>query len=97
MLISHKESGLVRISGGKPKEQGIPKSWFETAEKGVFEGVDVWIPGGYSSYLTKIYGDYENRTLLENKEVNDKGVEINACIVDVSKPYTEYVNFKEKV
>lgn len=95
MLISHKESDLVRISGGKTKEQGIPRSWFETTEKGVFEGVDVWIPVAYSSYLTKIYGDYENRTLLENKEVNEEGVEINACIVDVLKPYTEYLNFEE--
>lgn len=93
MLISNKESNLVRVSGGKPKEQGIPKSWFETTEKGLFEGAEVWIPGGYSAYLTKIYGDYENRTLLENKEVNEQGVEINACIVDVSKPYTEYVKF----
>ena len=93
MLISDKESNLVRVSGGKPKEQGIPKSWFETTEKGVFEGVEVWIPEGYSEYLTKIYGDYENRTLLENKEVNEEGVEINACIVDVSRPYTEYVKF----
>ncbi|MBR3811548.1 MAG: LicD family protein [Agathobacter sp.] len=93
MLISDKESALLRVSGGKPKEQGIPKSWFETTEKGVFEGVEVWIPVGYSEYLTKIYGDYENRTLLENKEVNEEGVEINACIVDVSRPYTEYVKF----
>ncbi len=91
MLISEKESNLVRVSGGKPKEQGMPAEWFADTEEGIFEGVKVWVPKGYSEYLTKIYGDYKNRTLLENKESNDEGVEVNACVVDVTKPYTEYI------
>lgn len=91
MIISEKESGLVRVSGGKNSERNIPKSWFEHTVDGMFEGVDVWIPAGYDAYLTKIYGDYKNRTLLEDKENDENGVEVNACIVDVTKPYTEYI------
>ncbi len=97
MLISENESGYIRVSGGKPKEQGMPCEWFSDTCEGVFEGVKVWIPKGFSEYLTKIYGDYKNRTLLENKASDDNGVEINACVVDVTKPYTEYVDFKENV
>lgn len=91
ILMSDKESELVRISGGKPAEQGIPRAWFAPASKSVFEGVPVWIPRDYDSYMKHIYGDYMNRTLLENKESDAHGVEINACLVDVSRPYTDYI------
>ena len=91
MLICEKDSDFIRVSGGKNSERGIPKAWFKNTSEGMFEGVDVWIPEGYDAYLTKIYGDYKNRTLLEDKESNDEGVEVNACVVDVTKPYTEYI------
>ncbi len=91
ILMSEKESELITVSGGKPKERGIPKIWFEKACDGYFEGVNVWIPCNYDSYLKRIYGDYKNRTLLENKESNEQGVEVNASIVDLTRPYTDYI------
>lgn len=90
LLTGCAESGYVRISGGKGKEQGIPLAWFETALPDVFEGVDVCIPSGYDAYLTRIYGDYRNRTLVENKVSDELSIEINACLVDTKTPYTHY-------
>lgn len=86
-----KNSNLVKVSGGKTKESGIPKFWFKDAINNVFEGVDVYIPSGYDNYLRKIYGEYETRTLVESKEVDDINIEVNACMVDLERPYTGMV------
>ncbi len=91
MLTSVKESDYVRISGGKGKEQGIPKKWFSSAEEYVFEGLTVYVPVGYKEYLTKIYGDYENRTLVESKVSDEQNIEVNACLIDLQRPFTDYV------
>ncbi len=90
LLASCHESGYVRMTGGKGKEQYMPKKWFENTIDEKFEGVDVYVPGGYDEYLSLIYGDYRTRTLIEDKISNDESIEVNACVVDVSKPYTEY-------
>lgn len=91
MLKKPEQGELVRVSGGKGREQGIPRAWFDEAREDEFEGVKVYIPGGYKEYLTAIYGDYTTRTLLEDKEADDQGVDINACVVDTQTPYTAYV------
>ncbi len=90
LLTGCAESGYVRVSGGKGKEQGMPLAWFENAVPETFEGVDVFIPSGYDHYLTRIYGDYRNRTLVENKVSDEQNIEVNACVVDVKTPYTQY-------
>lgn len=92
MLQSEKMSNKVRVSGGKVSEQGIPKKWFLTARESMFEGITVYIPDGYHDYLTKVYGDYVNRTLVENKISDEHNIEVNACIVDINKPYTEFLS-----
>lgn len=81
----------IRLTGGKPSENGIPAKWFEDAELFSFEGVDVNVPKMYREYLTKIYGDYKNCFLAEGKMDGEDKVEINACVVDTEKAYTEYV------
>ena len=84
-LLTSVEAGLfVRISGGKATEQCMPVSWFETPKKDVFEGIPVSIPAGYKNYLAQIYGDYQNRTLVEDKISNAESIEINACAVDTN-------------
>ncbi|MBR3681664.1 MAG: LicD family protein [Clostridia bacterium] len=83
-------SGYVRVSGGKTAEQCIPIKWFEKAVPDVFEGVDVFVPCEYDKYLTRIYGDYKTRTLVEDKVCNEENIEINACAVSISIPYVDY-------
>lgn len=91
MITAEKSGEFISVSGGKTKEQGLPKAWFETAVEHTFEGVPVYVPADYDGYLTRIYGDYKTRTLVENKEVDDQNIEINACVVDTEKPYTDYI------
>ncbi len=90
LLKSCPESGFVRMSGGKAAEQLMPMAWFSDAIEDEFEGVPVFIPGKYEDYLTLIYGDYRNRTLVEDKISNSESIEINACVVDTDRPYTQY-------
>lgn len=90
LLTSCCESRYVRISGGKAAEQHIPVSWFKQAIPDIFEGINVFVPVGYDKYLTQIYGDYHNRTLIEDKISNNESIEINACVVDAVVPYVEY-------
>lgn len=90
LLTSCCESKYVRISGGKAAEQHIPVSWFKQAIPDIFEGINVFVPVGYDKYLTQIYGDYHNRTLIEDKISNNESIEINACAVDTVVSYVEY-------
>ena len=89
---SRKFSGFIQVTGGKPKESQIPYAWFDGSQDGEFEGVKIDMPKDYDSYLTKIYGDYKNRTLIENKENDENNIEVNACCIDISKPYTEHTS-----
>ena len=91
MIKSCKPNGFVRMTGGKGSEQGMPACWFEEAKDGIFEGINVFIPGEYDKYLTKIYGDYKNRTLIEDKISDSENIEVNAGIVDVNESYKKYI------
>ena len=90
LLTSCCESKYVRISGGKAAEQHIPVCWFNKVIPDIFEGVNVFIPSEYDKYLTRIYGDYQKRTLIEDKISNNESIEINACAVDTVVSYTEF-------
>lgn len=90
ILLSAPKNTKICITGGKPCEREIPRRWFAKMEKKSFEGIEVYIPCGYDEYLTHIYGDYKTRTLVEGK-IFDNMLEINACIVDVERPYTCYI------
>lgn len=91
LLQSEKEGTLVRVSGGKIAERALPFSWFDKPVQNVFENVPVYIPNEYAKYLTKIYGNYQTITLVENKEVDRDNIEINACVVDTKVLYTNYI------
>lgn len=90
LLKYDKQSGFVRMTGGKPSEQRMPSSWFENALESKFENVSVYIPEEYDKYLTQIYGEYDKRTLIENKISDSENIEINACIVDTDKSFVKY-------
>lgn len=88
------ENDTLKVTGGKLAERALPKKWFFPAEKELFEGIEVYIPADSDAYLTHIYGDYKNRTLLEYKQNDDEYIEVNACVVDTKKSYTAYTNVK---
>lgn len=92
LCISVESGKHIQLTGGKSKEKGIPAEWFDEIQKATFEGVESCIPKKYHEYLTQIYGDYKNRTLLEDKEHDENNVEINACVLDSQKAYTHYFN-----
>lgn len=81
----------IQITGGKKEEVGIDEELFSKYETKMFEGILVNIPIGYSRYLELIYGDYRCRTLLEDKEHDQKNVEINAIVFDLNQSYTNYL------
>lgn len=85
----YQSNGFFKMTGGKPSEKRLKAEWFSDFKESVFEGVDVYIPCGYKEYLTMIYGDFENRTLIENKISNDEQIEVNACYIDTEKSYLE--------
>ena len=80
----------VCLTGGKPAEASVPSEWFSAVDYAEFEGIRCAIPVKWKEYLTLIYGDYSKRTLLEDKEHDESSVEINACILDLGKPYKDY-------
>jgi len=85
-----KHSPYIKLTGGKRSEQLIPAEWFSESEFFEFEGVPCSVPSKWHEYLTQIYGDYMTRTLLEDKLHDTVSVEINACCIDLEKPYQEY-------
>ena len=95
LLLSAGSSDKVRITGGKPTEVCIPEEWFGKGEKKKFEGVDVVVPADYHKYLSHIYGNYAERTLVEGKMAAEDKVSLNACIADVERPYTYYTGSKK--
>lgn len=90
LLSAALKNDKVSMTGGKSTEISMPIEWFSDLRESFFEGIKVYIPNEYEKYLTHIYGDYKTRTLVEGKMKDDK-VEINACIVDVDKPYADYI------
>lgn len=92
IFCSVKKGKFIRLTGAKTQENKIPAEWFKETVKINFEGIESCAPKMYHEYLTQIYGDYKNRTLLEDKEHSDDSVEINACVFDPEKAYKHYIN-----
>jgi len=62
-----------------------PTSGYETVEKHVFEGLDVFIPSGYHELLSIQFGDYMTFPPMEQR-----GIRHSFVIFDPDKPYTDY-------
>lgn len=89
-----REQPFLRLTGGKKTELRMPAEWFRDPVPASFEGVDVYLPGGYDAYLTRIYGDYARRTLIEKKYADAERIEVNACVVDTERSYRNYLPFR---
>lgn len=63
-----------------------PKCQYGNGVMAKFEGIDVRIPENYDAYLTQKYGDW--RAELPKK---DQKSHHNYFIIDLDKPYTEYI------
>ena len=88
------KSNWLRITGGKDTEHKLPAQWFAEVLEREFEGITVYIPKEYDSYLRRIYGGYENRTLVEGKMHNGK-IELNASVFDTERSYIQY--FRDQI
>lgn len=69
------------------KREYVAREIYGAGVRAVFEGLDVIIPEQYDTYLRNKYGDY---TLDPPKKAQ---IPQHAYIIDVSKPYTEYLKF----
>ena len=79
------------VYGGKKVERQMPVSWFGDGMSMDFEGVNVVVPSKYKDYLKHIYGNFETYSPVEKLMVGPNLVKMNACIIDLDKPYTEYL------
>lgn len=71
------------------KLEYAPKSQYGNGIFAKFEGLDVIVPENFDEYLTQKYGNWKEE-LPKEKQKGHHYYEV--C--DLTKPYTEYVNFK---
>ncbi len=69
------------------KSEYFPREVYGNAYIAEFEGIKVRVPEKYHEYLTQKYGDYSIDPPVE------KQVASHGQIVDLEKPYTEYLKF----
>ncbi len=60
--------------------------WFGDGVEATFEGLKVKVPTRYDEYLTEKYGNWRERPPLEQQVGHHF-----ASIIDLDKPYTEYI------
>ena len=91
MYRSVPQSGLIANYGGAwGKREIVPAEWYGEGVTVEFEGMQVMAPAEYDKWLTQVYGDYMQLPPVE-KRVGHHYVDV----IDLEKPYTEYVGRKE--
>ena len=86
-----KESTLVTNYGSAWGEREVvPAGWYGEGALLTFEGMQVRVPSEYHKVLTQIYGDYMTPPPPE-QQVGHHYAEV----IDLDKPYTEYVSTKK--
>lgn len=65
-----KDTGFWGIPTGRKHYMGeiLPQSVFVPVTKGIFEGIQVPIPGDYDTYLRNLYGNYMEIPPIEKRE-----------------------------
>ena len=81
---------LAKICGAWGKKEIMPEEWFGKGIEVCFEGLTVLAPQEFDKYLTQVYGDYMTPP-PEEKQVGHHYTEI----IDLTKPYTEYMVSKK--
>ena len=90
-----KDTGKIIIVGGKKSEQGIPKEWFDTGDKLLFENIEIVCPKEYRKYLSCIYGDYNNYNPAK-KYMNSNGtVTVSASVFSTKESYLNFIEHKK--
>ena len=88
-------TGFYSVYGGKIVERQMPVSWFGGGSPMDFEGIKVTVPCKYEEYLKLIYGDFETYSPVAKLMVGPNLVKMNACIIDLEKPYTYFITSKK--
>lgn len=77
---------LTNFCGAWGDREIVPADFMGNGTTAVFENITVLVPEKYDAYLRKIYGDYMSLPPVE-KRVGHHYTEI----IDLDKPYTEYI------
>lgn len=84
------KSGLIANNcGAWGKKEIVPADWYGEGVPVMFEGMQLMAPVEYDKWLTQVYGDYMQLPPVE-KRVGHHFVDV----IDLSKPYTEYMRKK---
>ncbi len=87
MVKKIESSNYVAVTGGKDSEKKIPSSWFKNTSTLLFCDIVCVVPSNYKEYLSCIYGNYLDTTLLENRYSDLENVEMNADIINTKTSY----------
>lgn len=78
---------VSNFCGAWGEREIMPKEYFGNGTKSIFEGITVIIPEKYDLYLNKLYGNYMELPPVEKRKAH------HFCkVIDLDKPYTEYIN-----
>ena len=77
---------LANYCGAWGKKEIMPAEWYGKGKCIEFEGIQVKAPKEYEKWLTQVYGDYLKLPPVE-KRITHHFTEL----IDLEKPYTEYV------
>ena len=79
---------IANFCGQWGEKEIVPEEWYGEGCDLTFEGITVKAPKEYDKWLTQVYGDYMKLPPKE-KQVSHH----DTSIIDLDKPYTEYVTF----
>lgn len=85
--ISREGDKLANYSGTWGAKEIFPAEWFRDTVELEFEGLTVRAPIDYDKWLTQLYGDYMQLPPPEKRVSHH-----HTDIIDLDKPYTEYIN-----
>lgn len=81
-----KSSLMISYAGIFSNKEVMPAAWFADVTTLPFEGMTLSVPAKYHEWLTHMYGDYMQLPPEEKRIAHHY-----ADVIDLHKPYTEYV------
>lgn len=78
---------IINFCGAYGRKAVVPRKWFGSGKKGIFEGIETIIPEHAEKYLEQVYGDYLSLPPIEQR------VPHHYCtVIDTEKPFLDYIN-----
>ena len=77
---------VANFCGAWGEKEVMPKAYFGNGSVGIFEDLEVVLPGDWDAYLSSLYGDYMTPP-PENKRVGHH----DYTVLDLEKSYTNYI------